>query len=111
MGDVRVYDKSAEHSAFIIALDGDNLLHNPDIGSIFLSDPVIIATFVFHDLFRRKLLPELGDSGLKIDEMRKIIRMNVLHQYIQREFRSEEHTSELQSLMRISYAVFCLKKK
>src|SRR3546814_7860718 len=29
----------------------------------------------------------------------------------QRRFRSEEHTSELQSLMRISYAVFCLKKK
>src|SRR3546814_4836598 len=27
------------------------------------------------------------------------------------EMRSEEHTSELQSLMRISYAVFCLKKK
>src|SRR3546814_1316558 len=28
-----------------------------------------------------------------------------------RHVRSEEHTSELQSLMRISYAVFCLKKK
>src|SRR3546814_4238050 len=28
-----------------------------------------------------------------------------------RSLRSEEHTSELQSLMRISYAVFCLKKK
>src|SRR3546814_4394397 len=28
-----------------------------------------------------------------------------------RDIRSEEHTSELQSLMRISYAVFCLKKK
>src|SRR3546814_10518090 len=28
-----------------------------------------------------------------------------------RKVRSEEHTSELQSLMRISYAVFCLKKK
>src|SRR3546814_19015491 len=28
-----------------------------------------------------------------------------------RQCRSEEHTSELQSLMRISYAVFCLKKK
>src|SRR3546814_7468714 len=27
------------------------------------------------------------------------------------DLRSEEHTSELQSLMRISYAVFCLKKK
>src|SRR3546814_9173989 len=34
------------------------------------------------------------------------------HQQRQRVFhRSEEHTSELQSLMRISYAVFCLKKK
>src|SRR3546814_3084857 len=30
---------------------------------------------------------------------------------ISRHSRSEEHTSELQSLMRISYAVFCLKKK
>src|SRR3546814_8580667 len=29
----------------------------------------------------------------------------------QEDHRSEEHTSELQSLMRISYAVFCLKKK
>src|SRR3546814_9812093 len=30
---------------------------------------------------------------------------------ILKQLRSEEHTSELQSLMRISYAVFCLKKK
>src|SRR3546814_8315343 len=35
------------------------------------------------------------------------------HQYasLGGHFRSEEHTSELQSLMRISYAVFCLKQK
>src|SRR3546814_8163739 len=32
-------------------------------------------------------------------------------QRLRRSGRSEEHTSELQSLMRISYAVFCLKKK
>src|SRR3546814_8970794 len=31
--------------------------------------------------------------------------------WVQQSTRSEEHTSELQSLMRISYAVFCLKKK
>src|SRR3546814_6025676 len=31
--------------------------------------------------------------------------------HVESTFRSEEHTSELQSLMRISYAVFCLKKK
>src|SRR3546814_7791335 len=30
---------------------------------------------------------------------------------VEHKIRSEEHTSELQSLMRISYAVFCLKKK
>src|SRR3546814_4385533 len=34
-----------------------------------------------------------------------------LRDYIQLGDRSEEHTSELQSLLRISYAVFCLKKK
>src|SRR3546814_4858892 len=33
------------------------------------------------------------------------------HRRIERVGRSEEHTSELQSLMRISYAVFCLKNK
>src|SRR3546814_9876808 len=35
----------------------------------------------------------------------------ILATLAQRLHRSEEHTSELQSLMRISYAVFCLKKK
>src|SRR3546814_6840853 len=34
-----------------------------------------------------------------------------IHREIGELVRSEEHTSELQSLMRISYAVFCLKKK
>src|SRR3546814_9176494 len=34
-----------------------------------------------------------------------------LLRFARRQGRSEEHTSELQSLMRISYAVFCLKKK
>src|SRR3546814_2386506 len=35
----------------------------------------------------------------------------ILHYHNGIAVRSEEHTSELQSLMRISYAVFCLKKK
>src|SRR3546814_2516016 len=34
-----------------------------------------------------------------------------LNSFLGTSFRSEEHTSELQSLMRISYAVFCLQKK
>src|SRR3546814_3679143 len=36
---------------------------------------------------------------------------NIIHSAAPGQDRSEEHTSELQSLMRISYAVFCLKKK
>src|SRR3546814_9412904 len=49
--------------------------------------------------------PEGADSGqLRID----IVRMAAPSLGYR---RSEEHTSELQSLMRISYAVFCLKKK
>src|SRR3546814_2307716 len=41
-------------------------------------------------------------------------RLGTTPQNVEKDFwvcRSEEHTSELQSLMRISYAVFCLKKK
>src|SRR3546814_4070657 len=37
--------------------------------------------------------------------------LGILREFKQMLDRSEEHTSELQSLMRISYAVFCLKKK
>src|SRR3546814_6009873 len=40
-----------------------------------------------------------------------IERQNVYGNEVLVTSRSEEHTSELQSLMRISYAVFCLKKK
>src|SRR3546814_7774593 len=39
----------------------------------------------------------------------RVVRLEVT--VTRSEARSEEHTSELQSLMRISYAVFCLKKK
>src|SRR3546814_2795691 len=38
-------------------------------------------------------------------------RAGTRHTFLSRTERSEEHTSELQSLMRNSYAVFCLKKK
>src|SRR3546814_6630259 len=39
------------------------------------------------------------------------IKLSPRYKYIILNIRSEEHTSELKSLMRISYAVFCLKKK
>src|SRR3546814_2313696 len=49
-----------------------------------------------------------GGGGLRDRAgVRRRLRLELAH----RLDRSEEHTSELQSLMRISYAVFCLKKK
>src|SRR3546814_5674695 len=48
-----------------------------------------------------------------MNPLRKLLRFrNILEktQLTSKYFRSEEHTSELQSLMRISYAVFCLTK-
>src|SRR3546814_3602060 len=48
-----------------------------------------------------------GASDVKLEQ---VTGLPVLSIHPDRE-RSEEHTSELQSLMRISYAVFCLKKK
>src|SRR3546814_2094523 len=49
---------------------------------------------------------KIGDPSGR-DESRRLLT----DADIQANIRSEEHTSELQSLMRISYAVFCLKKK
>src|SRR3546814_4278457 len=49
-----------------------------------------------------------GPSSCFVDEAIEAILLGRRH--LHRVPRSEEHTSELQSLMRISYAVFCLKK-
>src|SRR3546814_8297820 len=49
------------------------------------------------------------ESAAALDRPRDAQRGGVAERDVER--RSEEHTSELQSLMRISYAVFCLKKK
>src|SRR3546814_1605676 len=70
-------------------------------------------------VFTRHILPHFGDRFADaitraeitrfIDEITgsaPVMARNVLAQFSA--FRSEEHTSELQSLMRISYAVFCL---
>src|SRR3546814_6913634 len=52
----------------------------------------------------------IGALGFYLISLQVATERNKLED-MSREIRSEEHTSELQSLMRISYAVFCLKKK
>src|SRR3546814_4963380 len=57
-------------------------------------------------------LKAVGYGGLRVvasAQQPALVGRNI--ELLARERRSEEHTSELQSLMRISYAVFCLKKK
>src|SRR3546814_4724148 len=65
-------------------------------------------------------LPNVGPIhllGVRNKELQKVVDGAVSRVFRSNVFsyaslaRSEEHTSELQSLMRISYAVFCLKKK
>src|SRR3546814_1168552 len=64
---------------------------------------------------RLKRLEIIGvGRGARRRHDRRIFRGMALgqgHSHSSAPLRSEEHTSELQSLMRISYAVFCLKKK
>src|SRR3546814_2010204 len=54
------------------------------------------------------LAPMLGSPSAQAQSQSDLVAPSTP---IQTGTRSEEHTSELQSLMRISYAVFCLKKK
>src|SRR3546814_5565730 len=55
--------------------------------------------------------PEIADPLLHVSTQGVQQQKGGRHGSQQQQPRSEEHTSELQSLMRISYAVFCLKKK
>src|SRR3546814_9706549 len=76
--------------------------------------------FPYTTLFRSRVLDDAGrgDDGRDIgDAAHRLVgadhaadALDAVDAVLEGD-RSEEHTSELQSLMRISYAVFCLKKK
>src|SRR3546814_10074057 len=50
-------------------------------------------------------------SGARVTEQARFVQHRERDRIELERVRSEEHTSELQSLMRISYAVFCMKKQ
>src|SRR3546814_4461970 len=68
---------------------------------------LLLGLGVLVEVGRRAIFGSEPASGWMIGValLSLVVNMTVLR------MRSEEHTSELQSLMRISYAVFCLKKK
>src|SRR3546814_3706113 len=69
----------------------------PDLSAILENHPVRL------ELLEQRHIEPLRAACSEDREIWQIYPVNML--------RSEEHTSELQPLMRISYAVFCLKKK
>src|SRR3546814_9411155 len=75
------------------------------------ADDCIDRTFRYA---HRAVYAFVGIDGEKIRPFKKTIHRadnDTIRVFALDARRSEEHTSELQSLMRISYAVFCLKKK
>src|SRR3546814_7610001 len=90
------------------------------LDSVEQARAVVDAAAQLHDKFPPLIEIDCDGhrSGLGPDDPRLVEVGRILHDggvelggVMTHAGRSEEHTSELQSLMRISYAVFCLKKK
>src|SRR3546814_3936702 len=85
-------------------------------GKFDLVEPGAGAQLTVHNLVGQIFTQTVGQGGFFRHARERFRRCNSDSTIAEtrpayRIFRSEEHTSELQSLMRISYAVFCLKKK
>src|SRR3546814_6571963 len=96
---MRISDWSSDVCSSDLALGG--LVATLGPRAPFIAAAILAGLNALAMLF---LLPETLDAA-----HRRPFRLRDAH--VIGAFRSEEHTSELQSLMRISYAVFCLKKK
>src|SRR3546814_8003046 len=104
-------------SSGIPVSDNQNALTAGPRGPLLVQD---VALFEKHAHFNRERIPErvvhakasaaFGTLTITHD-ITKYTRAGVFKPGTQTPMRSEEHTYELQSLMRIPYAVFCLKKK
>src|SRR3546814_3643490 len=81
---------------------------------IFFAVMVLFDTFL-HGVRKSKHATTFNNDRLGIargrNNAKKYLKSQLRSSARTARLRSEEHTSELQSLMRISYAVFCLKKK
>src|SRR3546814_9786143 len=80
----------------------DAILDHPDIGAVSFVGSLDIAHYVYN---------RGVSNGKRVQAMGGAKNHGIVMPDADLDQRSEEHTSELQSLMRISYAVFCLKKK
>src|SRR3546814_8250093 len=90
----------------------DELIMAPSKGCLTMTDMWAMELGAVGGPLRlvARALPDPGPGELLVKVTACGVCRTDLH-IVDGEVRSEEHTSELQSLMRISYAVFCLKKK
>src|SRR3546814_7444192 len=94
-------------SAFMSGVGGDNVFHltrsaRPLVDRLLTVGPTLGALRTLRDI-----CAITGARPLAVIREAARVRRRAGPKY----YRSEEHTSELQSLLRISYDVFCLKKK
>src|SRR3546814_1591364 len=90
--------------------EGEALLRTPIRELLGLLDPAMFKQVHRSTIVNLKAIASIArdDSGRGTIRLKQRPETLAVSQPF---MRSEEHTSELQSLMRISYAVFCLKKK
>src|SRR3546814_9164556 len=83
------------------------------IEDVYVSDPVSFEAIVPRSnvVMVRVIRPGADGNLVSMGKSGNLYQFYVRGEGANTKVRSEEHTSELQSLMRISYAVFCLKKK
>src|SRR3546814_1378286 len=89
----------------MVALDDQIPDAPPALTSVLMLDQGLEALEAISPQ-RRQVVELRYFAGMEFSEIAAALEVSERTVY-----RSEEHTSELQSLMRISYAVFCLKKK
>src|SRR3546814_4201517 len=94
---------------------GEAVVHIEDRGYQFADGVYEVVTIANGQMVDEgphldRLERSLGEISIPMPMSRRALRL-VMRELVSRNaVRSEEHTSELQSLMRISYAAFCLKK-
>src|SRR3546814_9670288 len=87
---------------------------DPVLRARFTGQPEYVVNYFFFVAEElRQIMAQLGFRTVAemVGRVDRLDMRNALSHWKAKGVRSEEHTSELQSLMRISYAVFCLKKK
>src|SRR3546814_7117180 len=111
-----IEDMVSREAATVVSI-GQSVGITPNPGFEAAVESTLLGAHEHYDCWRKGELPARWHYGTHPRIPPIVCQMHEGWDALPREYiarrpdRSEEHTSELQSLMRISYAVFCLKKK